>query len=216
MLVCFPMIDLKRIRDWAKVVVGAAILVMVAWIFDIAFLKSILPGQPSMKFNTALSFLFGGFLLYASAKPLASGADLKRAMVLITSLAILAIMIPSFITMIYGHSFDWENMLVEDQNPTPFDLIPGLPSIGTAIAFIILAFAGLTGLLNKSIAKTGFLLGGSVILFLAIVALAGYGLGATVLYYVIPGTSNGMAIHTAVLFVLLGKGFFDLGKEIPD
>src|ERR1700689_1745766 len=44
-------------------VVGIGALVLVGWRFDIAVLKSVFPGRVSMKPNTALGILLGGFAL---------------------------------------------------------------------------------------------------------------------------------------------------------
>src|SRR4029077_3464857 len=43
------------------ILLGATVLV--GWLSDIAFLKSVLPGQISMKANTAIGFLCGGLAL---------------------------------------------------------------------------------------------------------------------------------------------------------
>lgn len=209
------MIDVKKTQMIAKLVMGAAILVLIGWIFDISFLKNVLPDHPAMKFNCALSFLFAGFLLYVISKP-AHSNKIKKEMIIAGALVILTIMVPSFFTVIYGKSIGWENLFVPETSLIGVETIPGLPSFGASFAFILFAGAMLISLFARRHAQSAYLSSGSVIAAIGLFTIIGHLLGAPVLYFELKGISNGIAAHAGVLFVLLGNVFFNFGQMIPD
>ena len=58
----FPLRPLSQSGSATAIVVG--LLVLVGWISDISFLKSVLPGLTTMKANTALAFILAGVSLW--------------------------------------------------------------------------------------------------------------------------------------------------------
>ena len=59
---------ISRLRFWSKMASIATVaigsIVILGWIFDIAILKSVLPGWVAMKANTAFGLIFGGSSLW--------------------------------------------------------------------------------------------------------------------------------------------------------
>lgn len=188
-------------------VVGAAILAIlgavlaeIGWALDVAALKSVFPGLATMKANTALAFLFLGgslfFMLTAGANPV-----LRRVHKVLAAMGVAI----GVITLA-EYLFDWnagvDNLLFADTD-TPVDQFPGRPSFGTAFNFVLLGSALLlTGirsarLVSPLLAVAAFLI--------SLLALYGYALAVPALYGVFIYSS--MAVHTALLFLLVSLGF---------
>ena len=84
--------------------------------------------------------------------------------------------------------------------------VPGRPSVGTMLCFLLVETAGvLTIFVPASLLRCLPLLGWSVVL-LGAVAVAGYAIDIPTLYYPVTTLSTAMAVHTAILFILLGGG----------
>lgn len=201
-----------HIRIISIATIAVAFIVLLSWIFNIPLLNFPLSGTISMKFNTSLSFLFAGFLLYSSTFPVDGRHTTQKAFALLCGVIILLIMVPSFLGIIYNRPMDWSNLILKDTRAIPLGQIPGSPSIGTAVAFIFLGIAGLAMLFSNATMRTAFHFVGSIVACLGSVSILGYLINAPILYFYVPTVTNGMAISTSVLFVLLGKGFFDAGK----
>lgn len=176
---------------------AVGLIVMFGWIFCIDFLKSIHPDFVSMKFYTALCFFIAGFLSYALNKQ-ASCLSVK----LHTCLSTATLALFTLTIMEIANPALFSNVVFEENAIK--SVAPGVPSISTMFAFLLLASAGL---------RYAFMNGGITVYVKAIgwhlkiisgCALVGYLLDKPILYYYVPGISSAMAIHTAVLFFVLG------------
>jgi nitric oxide reductase large subunit len=54
---------------------------------------------------------------------------------------------------------------------------------------------------------------GCIVTLIGIIAVGGYIINMPLLYYLVKGFSTAMALHTAILFVILGIGLILLGRE---
>jgi len=104
------------------VVFGVGLLVMLGWIMDISSLRSILPGLPAIRFNTALSLLLVGsslwFLQNEDASPAQNGIG--------KGLAGLALLI-SLLTLseyLFGWNLGIDELFLRDLHSSP-ELFPG-------------------------------------------------------------------------------------------
>ncbi len=187
---------LARIADRCAVVVfGVGVLVVVGWIFGVVALQRVLPGQASMKFNTALGFVLAGTALWLrSQRELRIGLSLLVAVLGALSLG----------ESLTERNFGIDQLVVRDLATVASTSPPGRMSQATAFCFVLSGMAlGLIGVgraAAKRVAEALALSIGVVGSF----ALMGYLLGAQGLYRV-PGFFS-VALHTAAAFVVLAAG----------
>lgn len=181
------------------VVTVVGCVVLAGWTLDIDVLKSVLPGFVTMKGSTAISFVLTGFtmlcFMFAVKK-----RTWAQVVVVVTCLWKLALMT----NVLYGFA---GGQPLEDLDDAVLSVAPGIPSLGTVTCFILSALVGLYVVWRTS--QLFFLtkISGLAIASLGLVALVGYTLETPVMYYYSSGTSTAMAIHTAMLFVVIGFGF---------
>jgi ABC-type nickel/cobalt efflux system permease component RcnA len=171
----------------ATIIVGS--FALIGWICCIPFLKTVLPGITSTKYNTAVCFIFSGIALYQSNATFISQSHKK--IVFICASIILLIGILNLSEYIFGYSLG--NTRFQDQM-----------SISTAINFIFLGFVFL--MLSKR--KFHW-----PIQILLIVMISGYILvilnhlfGVSFLSS-IPELNN-TALFTAILFIVICLAVF--------
>ncbi|MEK6929988.1 MAG: hypothetical protein AABZ42_04895, partial [Thermoproteota archaeon] len=59
-------VRISQIISYVTICIG--LIVCIGWIFDISFLKSIIPDAVTMKFSTSISFIFSGITIYFISK----------------------------------------------------------------------------------------------------------------------------------------------------
>jgi hypothetical protein len=186
-----------------SIAVGA--LVLVGWAFDIAVLKSVVPGMTRMKPNTAVCFiLLGAALRLFRKKPAQSESVHPRRQVVAQACALLAALIGSVTLVEYLFGFDagidkllFRNALLATKVPFPGRMahVTGLEFIVLGIALALLNAESLRGQrLSRIFAVVGTLIG--------LIAIVGYAYGAEELYKI--STFSSVALHTALLSTLLG------------
>ncbi len=192
----------------------SGLVVMIGWILDIDILKSILPIWVTMKFSTALCFFLSGITLYFIASSQEKGLGIAQVVLPITILGILLLMATLLISVFIGIRTGVEDLFVREVEDAVKTTIPGRPSIGTMINFILMATAGILTILNITRLKVKLLTIGRIVTVIGGAAIIGYIFNVPVFYYTIEGFSTAMAFHTAILFVLLGIGLISLkGKD---
>jgi hypothetical protein len=80
----------------------------------------------------------------------------------------------------------------------------GTPSLGAIAAFLIQSNLGLANGAGGIAIRWRSTLHGALVAVIGVIALAGYLVGNSTLYYYYPLVSAGMALHTAALFTLIG------------
>ncbi|MDX2167134.1 MAG: histidine kinase dimerization/phosphoacceptor domain -containing protein [Deltaproteobacteria bacterium] len=200
--------------------VGCALLgaaVLLGWIFDIAALRSVLPGWATMKVNTALAFLLGGLALaLLQYPPTRRGAIPLAAAVL----AIGGLTTAEYLT---GVDLRLDQLLLPVAAPVAIvpdlqaalESPPGRMALATALAF---AAAGL-GLLLTAAAPRRAVVGyaARACAYAAVtiggLALAGYAVNADFLYTWYAFGS--VALHTSFGLIALGLGTLAAGQAHP-
>ncbi|MEQ9098159.1 MAG: PAS domain S-box protein [Imperialibacter sp.] len=175
-----------------------AILVITGWITGTESLLKILPGLPTMKFNTALGFLFAGLALtFLDAFRKASNLPVQ-----LFSIATFLIGFTSLLQYAFGYSFGIDEFFFTDSiSRTLGRPYPGRMSAATATCFLLLG----TSLLIFSSFRMRLFAAAQYILhlvsLLAFISLIGF-------LYQVPSNAklpffSTMAIHTSINFLLI-------------
>ncbi|PDT10808.1 PAS domain-containing sensor histidine kinase [Rhizobium sp. M1] len=198
----------RRYRAFA-IAVGCLMLLLGAsalagWLLQIAIVTSLIPGFPSMAFNTALCFVLSGVGLAASTL---AGRRFRMAATVMAGFAaaIAAARLVEIATL--GRRFHNVDMLIS-QLLVPPDFIAeigGGMGPNTALIFLIANFSLLLSLyLETSKSQVVQELTSYVVITLGMIALAGYVTYAEQGYRW--GPYAAMALHTAIGLVLFGSG----------
>jgi len=197
------------------IVAMGGLVVMVGWINDIDALKSVVPGFVTMKFSTALSFLSVGLmhlLVYINIDQ-EDLSDFFSITISTISYAIFFFMLLLMIEAISGFSLGFSNLFIEESDNAVKSVGPGIPSLGTIAAFALITWSGVVATLKGKKARHTIKNIGVLVMAIALLALIGYVVDQPFLYYFIDGKSTGMAIHTSILFVLMGVSMIFNGSK---
>ncbi|WP_413173136.1 PAS domain-containing protein [Anabaena azotica] len=176
-------------------------IVLLGWIFNIPILKSMLPGLVAMKVNTALGFIFSGICLwlwhqYCQTKLLHLKLISQILAVMVALLGLLTI-----IQYIFNINLRIDQLLIKEAENAVFTSYPGRMAPNTALCFLWLGLA-LILLRTKVVGITQILAFCSFLI--ALLGFIGYIFGIRSFYQIPPLTT--MAVHTSILFILLGLG----------
>ncbi|WP_165776395.1 sensor histidine kinase [Candidatus Nitrosotalea bavarica] len=193
-------------KIFSIIVIVIGIMVTFGWIFDIASLKSILPNYVTMKFSTSVSFIFSGVTLYFISRFKEGKSAIAQIAIPASGLVIALFMVTNLISSFLPFQTGLENIFVKETGNAISTTIPGKPSIGTMVNFIFIIVYGIFSM-SDSIRLRKFAFGvGYFVIGVGLVSLVGYITNLPLLYYASPGVSTAMALHTSVLFVILGSG----------
>jgi two-component system, cell cycle sensor histidine kinase and response regulator CckA len=191
-----PLRRTSRLCAAAAIAIG--LLVLAGWLFDIRFLMQVLPGQVAMVPNTAVGFLFAGLALWLRA----SSAGPSRVPVSRAAAAVAGLLgLLNLVEYVSGRSLGIDELLFRD--PTGLtSVLPGRMAVLTAVSFVAFAAA----LLTLDLRWPPWTSDGLALLpgALAMVTLTGYAFGLGSLSWI--GVYKGMAIHTALGFLVLTVG----------
>ena len=173
--------------------------VILGWVCDIPVFRHIHPEWVSMKFNTALSFLFGGLggMALGLTRRWPEYDWALEHVRFFLSLSIFGIMSSLLLVSVVGGEIGITRAFADHESGVK-TIAPGMPSVGTIIAFSLMAISGLI--------RRGKHLGaiGIAITWIGILSTIGYVASAPIFYYYIPGYSTAMAIHTGIGFSVAG------------
>lgn len=177
-----------------------------AWVYGIEILTSFSSAFVTMKFSTAVSFVMGGITLYFMAEIAAGEVSMAQVVLPATTLVMLLLMAIQLASAVFKVETGVERLFIEEEPGAVMSLVPGMPSVAAMLDFIILSAASIVFLFRQKWMQTAAISAGAFISFTGALALLGYVLEVPLLYFAVPGISGGMALPTALLFILLGAG----------
>ncbi len=205
----------KLSRIIACVSICVSLIVCIGWILDIPTLESFIPNAVTMKFSTAISFIFSGITVYFISKYNEGKTGIAQIAVPVSGFVIFLFMATLLAANILGISSGIEQLFIRENQDAIKTSIPGMPSLLTMVNFILIIITGVLTFseskLRKIITPIGY-----IVSTIGIISIVGYVINQPSLYYYIVGISSGMAIHTSILFTILGIAIILAGNnEIP-
>jgi PAS domain S-box-containing protein len=189
----------------SRLVVVLGALVLMGWGFDIAALKSVVPGFVTMKVNTSLCFVLSGVALAFLREERAG----SRRRLLLSGLVWIVIALATVTLAEYymGRNLGIDQFLIREPQIGGFPAAPGRMAPTTALGFALTGIALLLLARNSARAIAASQAIAVIAGFNAILAIAGSVYRAPALIDVsIRGVRSNMAVNTAVLFGLLSFG----------
>lgn len=192
-------VSFSRYSSLAVTVIG--IFALTGWIFDIQVFKSVLPGLPTMKANTALAFILAGIVLW-----FANRGKLELVPFRIVQICSSLVFVIGLFTLMQ-YSFRWDlgiDQLVFKDLQTQPDSFPGRMAFASALCFSLIGAASIFIRMGngKVLAIVQYL--AVIVLAISFPALVGYVYDVEALYKF--GAYSSMALHTTVGFILLALG----------
>jgi len=181
---------------------------MLGWIFDVTFLKSILPDFVTMKFITAFCFVLCGAELYFTARVVEDGSGWDSLILLFNNFLVALIMLSLVIALFFGIETGLEDLFVQEPVGAINTVVPGRPAFLSAVNFILISLVSSLSLFGRGRSVRFINILGAAVAAVGGVAVVGYLFDIPALYYNISEISTAMALNTAILFVLLGSGFY--------
>ena len=177
----------------ATILVSGAVLY--GWSQGIEGLTHVIPGSASMKITTAVCFLFGGMAMTGLR------VNKRSTVVEISVVAYGIISLATMSTLILSHLTGHRSVYAHMESNDSMSSAPGVPSLCTMTDFILLCFAYLFWLMGMyRTAMVTFI----PVIFSGLVATVGYAIGNHSMTCFFEGESSSMAVHTALLFLILG------------
>jgi Co/Zn/Cd efflux system component len=201
---------LGKMKLISALVIIVSLLVIVGWIFDITLLKSVSPNWQSMTVSTALGFFIAGAAIYLLARNEEGHSEIAEVFLPIMVILSTLMLAQYVFAALSGVPARFEELV----NPVAGDLaILESPALTTLFAFGLMLIGIIMIIIepkmNKYLHWIGYVIGA-----IGIVALAGYAIGAPLLYGYVPGSTTAMSVHTAILFVLLGAALVLFERKI--
>lgn len=183
------------------------LLSALGWVFDLSYLKAVIPNLITIKFNTAICIFLLGVVAYSFSSDV---LKINRVTNFIFMFVVLAISSLTLIEYLGQYDFGIDELIVKDTEVT--FLKPGRMSIVSAVVFSLTAFSILLQS-RKKIATVASLIQ-VLSLFISILATLGYLYGASGLLSVLPYKT--IAPQTVFAFICLNLSLLlsDTNSEI--
>ena len=190
---------ISRICGLVALALGLAVLL--GWAFDVAMLRTVLPGLVAMQPWTAITITLAGVALLLATIPGRTAAAISIAL----AGAVLIIGLQALLQHATGFDFGIDRLFFpEAVGNQPGHVHPGRPAEATSIAFALLGAVLLLGGVERAWAQKVFSIIGTGGLLLMAAALVGYLIGVGALQSVAFVTP--VALHTALGLAILFLG----------
>jgi HAMP domain-containing protein len=206
--------NLKIVKIISAIVVVVALLVITGWIFNIEFLRTVIPNVTAMRLLTAICFLGCSLSLFSLAKLKEKNFDSTTYIIylIIGSFFVLLLMVISVFNIL-GVNFNLEGMINPNYVDNAKTFPVSVPSISTMFLFVLISLTGFVNIFCSVCSRIITKIIGFINSIVAVSVILGYLFGIPSMYFAISGISNAMAIHTAVLFLIIGIALVLLNKE---
>jgi len=186
--------------------------VILGWIFGIDVLESLVQNTVTMKFSAAVSFLMSGIMLYLINDSRSRNSELARILLPAPIMVVMFYMVTLLVSTFTRIPSGIEDLFVMEKAGAVGSLLPGVPSVATMVSFLLIVSASVLSLLRYEKQGREIPIMGGMICAISVTALLGYAANVSLMYYMVPRISSGMAIHTAITFLLVGVALVAYSK----
>jgi len=189
--------------------IGVSCLVLGGWALNLSALRSVIPGQPQMVPNTAITFVLASVsvgMLWSEKR-----SQSAYRLTWICAVAVVLIGLLTLVEYLSGASPGFDRLLFREKLSAFATSFPGRPSPHTAVNFLIIGVALLSMRTQKVLAYSVAQILALLVALVALMALVGYVYQVAFLYSI--SSYTGMALHTAAIFVILSFGILFLHPE---
>ena len=201
-------IKFKFSKYIAMIVSLTGITVMIGWFFNVQILQSILPQSLPMKFFTAFCFFLSGIIFYFLVKDNEIKNDINKMIILFSGFIIFLIMTSFLISIFLNTRIGLNDLFVKENIDFVKTTVQGNPSLFSIINFILVLFFSLFNFVKiKFILQIKKIIA-LIITLLGILTVIGYLTNIPKFYGQFNNISTATTLNAAILFILLGIGFF--------
>ena len=189
-------------RMASAVIILVGCLVLVGWMFDITVLKSVFPSLVTMKANTALAFALAGVSLW-----LFCGKSIDQRTRSIAQACAVIVSLIGLLTLtqyLSGRDLGIDQLLFQEPLGAVGTSSPGRMAPTSALSFLFAGLALLSLDALHSIRGANFFT--MMVGLIGLLNFVGYTYGVRAFYAIASHTQ--MAVHTAMLFLVLSLGIF--------
>ena len=173
-----------------------AILAICGWLFSNLFLISVVPGYPTLKFNTAICLLISAFTLFSFAKR----NSRKYVAILILILGLISSLTLS--QALFGFNLHIDEFIIYNRFPDAHNYSqPGRMAGATSFCFLLLSIAYFFLFLKKPVLGQSFL---HIVTFIAFLSILAYIF--QVPFSLRPWIFMSMSLNTSVGLIILSIG----------
>jgi diguanylate cyclase (GGDEF)-like protein len=186
-------------RGAGALALAVSLMVLAGWAWDLPGLRDLLAGGVEMKVNTALGLLAAGAALLCCLSPSPGIRRVSGAL----SVAVLALAAVTLCQYAAGFDAGIDTLWRDDPLAIALGRPPGRMSQLSALAFVLLGSAGIAACSDRGMPTAQVLVLGVIAIALYALSAFGYhGLGRDH-----PGYFAPVAVHSALLFLLLALGW---------
>src|SRR5438874_3707858 len=189
--------------------IGVSCLVLTGWAMNLSALRSVVPGQPQMVPNTAITFILASVSVWMLWREKVSQRAYR--LTWICAVAVILIGLLTLVEYLAGMNLGFDSWLFREKLRVIATSFPGRPSPHTASNFLIVGVALVSIRTQNVRARNLAQIFALLVALVALMALVGYAYQVAFLYSITAYT--GMALHTAAIFLGLSVGILLLHPE---
>ena len=189
------------------------LIAMFGWFSDVSILTSYVADAPTIKFTAAFSLVVAGLLLFSSISVVEGNSELGGITVVILAIVLMFFNGMFLFEVLTGLRTGFGDLFVIESPGSLHTVQPGQPSVAAIAAFMLVAFIGFCMQAWPHRVKLFLSVLGAVLVVISGIALLGYAFNVPALFFAVSGLSTALSLPAAVGLLLLGIGFFMLGRR---
>ena len=201
----------SRILSYIIILIG--ILVIVGWVLNISWLRSVNPSWVPTKFATAVCFVMAGMVMRCIDGVIHDNSEIAPIFLSMSTLVIIILMSTYLASKFFQIPVGIEELFISTVVKGEITSEVLQPSTASMLNFIIISIAGIVVLFKPKWFQALLTAVGSFVGLIGFGAIAGYLLNIPALTFSLGAISAPMDRLSAFTFILAGLGIFLLGAR---